>query len=108
MQRPARLTGGQPLVGQGRVGARLVCQNADHGVQRRVHRINASQVRIDRFDRAQLSARDALREFSGRELPDFAHERFPGEVISRGWLHLAICLKQFAMPLWQVPQSTRF
>jgi hypothetical protein len=61
----SHLSGGQPLVGQDRAGACLVSQHPDHGVQRRVHRIDASQVRIYHLRRAQLSTRNALRQFSG-------------------------------------------
>ena len=49
----------------GRRGAGLVGKHAHHGVQRRVHRIDASQMRIHHFHRAQLPARNTLRQFSG-------------------------------------------
>ena len=65
MQRANRLAGGQLLVGQHRVRARLVSKDLHHGIQRRVHGIDASQVRIHHFHRAQLPTRDALRQFTG-------------------------------------------
>ncbi len=74
MQRADRLAGGQLLVGQDSAGAGLVGKHPHHGVQRRVHCIDASQVRIHRFHRTQLPTRNALRQFGGRELPNLAHQ----------------------------------
>ena len=61
------------LVGLYGRSARLVGQHAHHGIQRRVHRIDTRQMGIHHFHRTQLPARNALRQFSGRELPDLAH-----------------------------------
>jgi hypothetical protein len=52
---PLRLARGQLLVGQGRAGTGLVSKHAHQGVQRRVHLIDASQMRIHHFHRAQTA-----------------------------------------------------
>ena len=73
MQRADGFAVGKPFVGQGRSSAGVVGEHAHYGIQRRVHRIDARQVGIHHLRRTQLPARDALRQFGGRELPDLAH-----------------------------------
>ena len=45
------------------------CVQVGVSSSRRVHGIDASQARIHHFHRAQLSTRNALRQFTGGELP---------------------------------------
>ena len=73
MQRANGLAGGQLLVRLDGSRAGLVGQHAHDGIQRRVHRIDARKMGIHHFNRTQLPARNALRQLSGRELPDLAH-----------------------------------
>ncbi|MGA2126396.1 MAG: hypothetical protein ABSG76_09615 [Xanthobacteraceae bacterium] len=68
MQGPDRLAGGDLPVGRDGAGAGLVGHDPDHGVESGICRIDASQMRIDHFYRAQLPTRNPLRQISRREL----------------------------------------
>jgi len=73
MQRADGLAGSQSPVSLDGCSAGLVGQHVDYGVQRRVHRLDPRQMGVNHLRRAQFSARNALRQFGGRELPDLAH-----------------------------------
>jgi hypothetical protein len=59
----------------GRVRSRegLVRQEADDGVEGRVDRLDAVQVRLDHLAAADLTVADQSREFDGTLTPQFAH-----------------------------------
>jgi hypothetical protein len=65
MQGADGLAGGQSPVSHGRASAGLVSQNSHHGIERRVHGIDARKVGIYHLRGTQLSTCDALRQFSG-------------------------------------------
>src|ERR1700761_847250 len=73
MQRTDVLAGGELSIGCRRFRAGLVAEHFHDRVQCGIDRVDAGQMSVHDFDRAQLSLGDASRQFGGRELPDLAH-----------------------------------